>query len=117
MIVAYGGEWRSGCWVLERGDEIGGGFDGGIGGGWRRHGAGGWEKFDGVRNSRGSSAGDVYFVAPIVVRGVADIPAVNTMRCPRASDAGLFVDDYFCSEWGQGCSIKVEGAIEEGLGR
>ena len=74
------------------------------------------EDFDGVRDEGGLGGGVDDSEAAVVLEGGADDEAFSAAVVPRASVAGLGVDDDRRAEGGNGRCVKVEGAVEVLLG-
>ena len=106
------GEGRSRRRVFECMDEIKCSLSGGIGRRGFGHGAVVWKKFDSLGDALGSSCGDVDTVAPIMLRGSANVPAVNTMWIPGAPVGRCFVDKDFDARRCKRGAIVVESSIE-----
>ena len=75
-----------------------------------------WEEFDGAGYALGSGLGDITLIAAVMFGGMSNIPALNTVRCPRSSDLRGFMDEDFGAGWRHGRFIEVEGAIHMGFG-
>ena len=55
-------------------------------------------------------------VAPIMVKGGAEVPGVDGVGGPCAPEGGFFMHEYFGS-WGRHWSgVEIVGPIEEGVG-
>ena len=74
------------------------------------------KKIDGAGDSFGAGFGDVAPVASVMLRGMADIPALNAVWCPRSAHLRSLMDEYLCAWRGHWCFIEVEGTIHMGFG-
>ena len=75
------------------------------------------EPIDGKGIANAESAGDVALVAAVVFGGGTNVPAINTMRCHVWALVGSFVDNDTSTGRGKRAAVKIEGAIEAGIGR
>lgn len=112
LSISDCGKGRSRRRVFECMYEIECSLSGGIGRRGFGHGAVVWKKFDSLGDALGSSCGDVNAVAPIMFRGSADVPAVDTMWIPGAPVGRCFVDKDFDARRCKRGAIVVESAIE-----
>jgi hypothetical protein len=51
-------------------------------------------------------------VTLVVLRGVANIPALDAVWCPGAPLVGRFVQEDLGAKWGQGGTIEIKCAIQ-----
>lgn len=74
------------------------------------------EELDSATNAFGMCLCDKNAIAAIVLWGMANIPSVNAVGCPRFALAGSLMEDDFCAEWRHGRSVKIKGAVEMCVG-
>ena len=60
---------------------------------------------------------DVDAETTVVVRSMANVPAIDGMRGKGGSIGWGLVDEYFSAGWRHWCFIIVECTVELGLGR
>ncbi len=70
------------------------------------------EEFCGSIDSNRLRLGAIKFVEPVVVFGWAEVPCIDTSRCPRLSSFRIFPDNCFGSWGGHGPFIKIVGSVE-----
>jgi hypothetical protein len=58
-----------------------------------------------------------YSVAAVGFHGWCDVPAVGGVWSPGTALSGFFVDEDSCAGWGHWVSIKIECAVNLGVGR
>ena len=112
--------WCERCsrrWVGEGMDEVSGGNGCCIGRGYVGYGAVVREKLYCACNAFCACFRDVDSEATVVVRGMADVPAIDGMRGKGGSIGWCLVYEYFSAGRRHWCFVIVEGAIELGLGR
>ena len=103
--------------VGERVGQRASGANGGVGRGAFRYRTIVGKKFNSVDDAVRSGLRDVYSVAPLMLRGTADVPPGDTMGCPGATNARGLKDEDFCAGRSKGCKIEVKGFIELGFSR
>ena len=59
---------------------------------------------------------NVDVVAPILVKGGAEVPGVDGVGGPCAPERGFFVHKYFGSWWCHWSGVEIVGSVEEGVG-
>jgi hypothetical protein len=113
LIISECGKGRSRRRVFECSmDEIEYSLSGGIGRRGFGHGTVMWKQIDSLGDALGSSCGDVDAVAPIMLRGSANVPAVDSMWIPGALVGRSFVDKYFDARRRKRGAIVAENTIE-----
>ena len=87
--------------------------------GWRGcwYGGAAGTKFDIARDPFGAGLGDVTPISLVMFGGMVDIPALNTMWCPRSLHLQSFMNEHLCSWRGHQCFIVVKCPIHMGFGR
>jgi hypothetical protein len=84
-----------------------GGYDN-VGGRVLGHDGGGWEPSKCVGYSFGVGVPSPHAVTSVVLHGWSQVPAFDRVWCPCATGVLLFVDELFCSWWGEGCFVEIE---------
>ena len=75
-----------------------------------------WEKLYGVCDSFVCGVVCIHGVAAIMIRCRADVPTFISACFPTSSYCRFIVDDYFCAGWCERHAVKVEGAVDLGVG-
>ena len=75
------------------------------------------EPVDSVGDASGAGGGDPYVIAAVVTEARANIVAASGVDRECFSTFGAFVSVDFDTRWGKWCLVKVEGAMDLGVGR
>ena len=67
-----------------------------------------WKEFDGTCDSFCPRLRYVYCVTLVVLWRTADVPTVDTMRCPCSLFVWIIVDDYFGARQGEWSFVVIE---------
>ena len=86
------------------------------GGGGFGHGRMGWEPLQSVGVAFSASLSDVGPIAAIVMRSRSKVPDGGAVAGVRFADRGILMHNDFGAEGTEWRSVKVEGAMELGLG-
>ena len=108
---------RGWCWMGQGCHKVKDGGSYAVSGGGGGHGDSGGEPGKSVGSAFGTSFPDPDVVTAVVVQSGADVPTVNSMWCPGATDSGRFVDKNSGARRSKGCTVIVEGTMELGIGR
>ena len=116
LVLAKRGEGCGGRWVGQGVDQVAGSTLGVVGGGRLGYGAIAGKKIGGLDDAFGSCGRYVDAIAEIVLRGCANVLAVNAMNVPGAADVQDFMEKDLSAGWCKGRAIEIVDAVDLGFG-
>ena len=76
-----------------------------------------WKLVDGQCITDNEGAGDVAFVAAVVLNGWADVPSVNAVGSHFRTLGWSDMDDDAGTWWDKGALVEIKGAVQASVGR
>ena len=73
-----------------------------------------WKKIDGLGDAFGGRGRYVDAVAAIVLRGCANVPAVDAVTDPGAADRRVLMEKDLSAGWCKGRAIEIIDTVEMG---